>query len=232
MSEALELLQRLQEIDSKGDTLKQKAAKRAKERDALETERKKMEEELALLKQNLEKARLALARKELELKEVEEKLTAMKNKLYSGEITSSKELTQWEKTMKKFEETKNALEDEILLEMERLEDLQKEFHKKTQAFQERKEVIAHDISSLEAEIVSLGEELTLLEEDRKNVAVSLFPELLSRYEELRKKFQNVVVPLLGEMCQGCHLAVPTTVAKAVRKKEGPVRCPNCGRFLL
>lgn len=231
MSDVLENLQRIQAIDHRKDLLQQKMLKKMGERDALREEKKRMEEELQTLKQTLEKARLALARKELELKEAEEKWAATKGKLYSGEITSSKELAQWEKSMKKLEETKSLLEDEILLEMENVENLQKEFQKKSQDVLERGTFLAQQIEAKEAEIAALKTELIACEEERQSVSASLPPEILSRYEELRRKFQDAVVPLVGEVCQGCHLSVPTVVAKAVRKKEGLVRCPNCGRFL-
>ncbi len=231
MSDVLENLQRIQALDYRKDLLQQKMLKKMGERDALREEKKRMEEELQTLKQTLEKARLALVRKELELKEAEEKWAATKGKLYSGEITSSKELAQWEKSMKKLEETKSLLEDEILLEMENVENLQKEFQKKSQDVLEKGAFLAQQIEAKEAEIAALKTEVVACEEERRSVSASLPPEILSRYEELRRKFQDAVVPLVGEVCQGCHLSVPTVVAKAVRKKEGLVRCPNCGRFL-
>jgi predicted nucleic acid-binding Zn-ribbon protein len=231
MSDILELLQKLQEIDYRRDNLKQRIAKRTREGETLEEEKRRIEEELRLLKQALEQARLALARKELELKEAEEKWATTKNKLYSGEITSSKELAQWEKSMKKLEETKSLLEDEMLLEMENVENLEREFREKTKLSSEREKDLTQRIASIETEIAALRSDLASLEAERESIAALLPPEILTRYEDLRKKFPNAVVPLAGEVCEGCHLTVPTVVAKAVRRKEGVVGCPNCGRFL-
>jgi len=231
MSDVLENLRRIQTIDHRKDALQQKILKKTKERDALKEEKKRLEEELQMLKQNLERARLALARKELELKEAEEKWAVTKSKLYSGEITSSKELAQWEKSMKKLEEAKSHLEDEILLEMDSVENLQREFRKKGQEVSERGKALEEQIEAKEAEIAALNAEVGTCEKERQSIAASIPSEVLARYEELRRKFQDAVVPLVGEVCQGCHLSVPTVVAKAVRKREGLVRCPNCGRFL-
>lgn len=231
MSDILELLQKLQEIDYRRDNLKQRIAKRTREGETLEEEKRRIEEELRLLKQALEQARLALARKELELKEAEEKWATTKNKLYSGEITSSKELAQWEKSMKKLEETKSLLEDEMLLEMENVENLEREFREKTKLSSEREKDLTQRIASIETAIAALRSDLASLEAERESIAALLPPEILTRYEDLRKKFPNAVVPLAGEVCEGCHLTVPTVVAKAVRRKEGVVGCPNCGRFL-
>lgn len=231
MTEVLESLQKVQAIDDRRDALKQRILKKTKEKEMLQEEKQRLEQELQALKQALEKARLALARKELELKEAEEKWTTTKNKLYSGEITSSKELAQWEKSMKKLEETKSQLEDEILVEMENVENLQREFQKKGYEVTERGALLAQQITAKEDEIADLEKELATLEREWQDAVQSIPSDVLARYTELRKKFRDAVVPLAGEVCQGCHLSVPTIVARAVRKREGLVRCPNCGRFL-
>lgn len=231
MTDLLESLQKVQAIDDRRDVLKQRILKKSREKDVLQEEKQRLEQELQTLKQALEKARLALARKELELKEAEEKWTTTKNKLYSGEITSSKELAQWEKSMKKLEETKSQLEDEILIAMENVESLQGEFQKKGREVTEKGALLAQQIVAKEGEIADLERELAALEREWQDTAHSIPSEILARYMELRKKFHDAVVPLVGEVCQGCHLSVPTIVAKAVRKREGLVRCPNCGRFL-
>ncbi|MCS7241468.1 MAG: C4-type zinc ribbon domain-containing protein [Candidatus Caldatribacterium sp.] len=231
MSGILENLQKVQVIDDRKDALQQRILKRSREKDALCEEKQRLEREFQDLKQALEKARLALARKELDLKEAEEKWTATRNKLYSGEITSSKELAQWEKSMKKLEEIKSQLEDEILTEMENVENLQSELQRKGHEVAEKGALLAQQIAAKEDEIANLEKELATLEREWQEIAHSIPPETLAYYVELRKKFRDAVVPLVGEICQGCHLSVPTIVAKAVRKKEGLVRCPNCGRFL-
>lgn len=231
MTGVFENLQKVQAIDDQRDVLKQRILKKTREKEMLQEEKQRLEQELQVLKQALEKARLALARKELELREAEEKWTATKNKLYSGEITSSKELTQWERSMKKLEEMKSQLEDEILVEMENVENLQREFEKKGYEVTERGALLAQQIAAKEGEIADFEKELATLEREWQGVAHSIPPDVLARYIELRKKFRDAVVPLVGEVCQGCHLSVPTIVAKAVRKREGLVRCPNCGRFL-
>ncbi|MEN3203666.1 MAG: C4-type zinc ribbon domain-containing protein [Atribacterota bacterium] len=231
MSDTLENLQKMQAIDRQKDALQQKILKRKREKDRLREEKERLEAELLSLKHALDKARLALARKELELKEVEERWATTKSKLYSGEITSSKELAQWEKSMKKLEETKDSLENEILAEMENVENLQKEFQRKGQEVTEKGTLIAQQIEVKENEIATLEAELAVLEKEWQGITSLIPPEILAYYMELRKKFQDAVVSLLGEVCQGCYLSVPTIVAKAVRRREGLVRCPNCGRFL-
>lgn len=229
--ETIAVLLRLQELDGKIRSLRVKIDKREEDIRHLRETLERSQQEFAALKVTLEKAKVALAHKELELKDTEEKLKAAKGKLYSGEITSSKELSQWEKSMEKLETTKGALEEEILLEMDKLESLQKTVQEKSTALTLEREKSTQAISAFEEEIQSWKATLSNLEAERQEVLAQLDAQVAVVYRELCHKYPNPVVPLNDETCTGCHLSVPTTVAKSVRKQQEPVRCPNCGRFL-
>lgn len=229
--ETLNLLLRLQDLDREIRILQSKIEKREKEINHLEETEKQAQREVESMKKNLEKAKVTLSHKELELKDTEEKLKTTKGKLYSGEITSAKELSKWEKSMEKLEEAKNALEEEILLDMEKLEILQKEFQTKSQSTTLQLEKNTQTIQGFQKEIETWKETLKNLYTERHTLLSQIEAHVLSVYLELQKKYENPVVSLNDETCSGCHLVVPTIVAKSVRRQEELTRCPNCGRFL-
>jgi len=162
---------------------------------------------------------------------VEEKLKTTKNKLYSGEVNSPKELSQWEKTIEKLEESKNSLEDTIIASLESTEELQEEIQKKNQFYSQKEKTLLDLLCKLQEELER--EKLLVLEKEkeRKKIIAYLPEEIISTYEELRRKFPNPITYLSGETCEGCNLTVPLAIVKNVRKGEALVRCPNCGRFL-
>jgi hypothetical protein len=231
MMETIALLLHLQELDAKIRNLRSKIEKREQEIYRRKQELETLQQELVSTRTALEKAKVALAHKELELRDAEEKLKNTRGKLYSGEITSSKELSQWEKSMAKLEETKNALEEAILIDMEKLESLQKEFQEKNQVAKSEQEKSFQAINLFQEEIAGWRTNLENLQAERHRVLAQLDTSIASAYLDLHQKYENPVVLLNDETCSGCHLAVPTTVAKSVRKQEELVRCPNCGRFL-
>ncbi|MGQ9472456.1 MAG: zinc ribbon domain-containing protein [Candidatus Caldatribacteriaceae bacterium] len=227
----LDLLLHLQDLDREIRVLQSKIEKREKEIHHLEEIAEQAQREIESMKKTLEKAKVSLSYKELELKDTEEKLKTTKGKLYSGEITSAKELSQWEKSMEKLEEAKNALEEEILLDMEKMEILQKEFQTKSQSTTLQLEKNTQTIQSFQKEIETWKETLKTLYTGRQTLLSQVESHVLSVYLELQKKYENPVVPLNDETCNGCHLVVPTTVTKSVRRQKELTRCPNCGRFL-
>jgi len=227
----IELLLRIQELDAHLSVTENKIHKKEMEIRTFRDDLAHLEKDLEDTKTAFERVRLSLAHKELDLKDTEGKLAATRGKLYSGEVTSAKELSQWEKSMEKLEATKSALEEEILLEMERAERLEKEVKERRQHLENEQKRTTQSIDTAEKEVLTFKERLCRLKEERKNLLTQLAPGIATTYTELRKKYANPLVPLNDETCAGCHLAVPTTVVKSVRKQEELVRCPNCGRFL-
>ena len=174
--------------------------------------------------------RIELSRLELELKDVEEKLKKSQSQLYSGAVQSGKELSQWKSTMENYEKTKSNLEDYVINQIDKIEGMkikekEKEHQLLIQRFEKNIENLKNDIEKLQTDLANN----LLLRAD----ATQIIPaEILALYEELRKKFPDPVVPMDGDTCQGCHLALPSSIAKRVRKKEEIIQCPNCQRLIF
>lgn len=86
---------------------------------------------------------------------------------------------------------------------------------------------------LEEEVFRVSVEAAVDELDRKiaDMEARLPPAVRSRYERLTRR-GRAVVPVIGGVCYGCFVRVPTAVwaADAGRNEELHV-CENCGRFL-
>ena len=75
------------------------------------------------------------------------------------------------------------------------------------------------------------EDVSRLQEARRNLADALSPELLQSYERLMKRFDRAVVPVHRSTCLGCFMSLPTAQAQTVKRQEGIKECENCGRIL-
>jgi predicted nucleic acid-binding Zn-ribbon protein len=177
-----------------------------------------------------DKERIELSRLELELKDVEEKLNKSQNRLYSGDVQSGKELSQWKSTMENYEKTKSNLEDYVINQIDKIEEMRiKEKEKEHQLSIQRFE---KDIESLKKDIEKIKSDLANNIQLRTEAIQNIPEEVLFLYEELRKKFSDPVVEMDGDTCRGCHLGLPSSVAKRVRKKEEIIQCPNCQRLIF
>jgi len=177
-----------------------------------------------------EKERIELSHQELELKDTEEKLKKSQNRLYSGDIQSGKELTQWKSSMDAYEKTKSLLEDQIIAQIEKIESMpikekEKELHMRFQTYEK-------SIDKFKLEIQKFEADLNQFIQNRALQVQEIPLDVYSLYEELRKKYPNPVVEMNGDTCQGCHLTLPSSLAKTVRKNENLTQCPNCYRLIF
>lgn len=67
-----------------------------------------------------------------------------------------------------------------------------------------------------------------LKKARAEIAASIKPQLLNRYERVSKSYDRTVVPVVGELCTGCFAKVPTSFRY---EKNAVVACESCGRIL-
>ena len=133
--------------------------------------------------------------------------------------------------MEKLEESKSSLEDSVITSLENAEELQEEIQEKTQFYSQKEKNLLLLLNQLQEELETIRKSISEKEREREKIIASLSQEIVSTYEELRRKFPDPVTYLSGETCEGCNLTVPLAAVKAVRKGEELVRCPNCGRFL-
>jgi len=119
--------------------------------------------------------------------------------------------------MESYEKTKSNLEDYVINQIDKIEGMKiKDKEKEHQLFNQRFE---KDIENLKKDIGKIKSDLANNIQLRTDATQNISADILSLYEELRKKFSNPVVEMDGDTCRGCHLALPSSVAKRVRKKE-------------
>jgi len=83
-----------------------------------------------------------------------------------------------------------------------------------------------DLFEIEPEEASKRIDAKLTElEDR------LDPAVRQRYERLEDARERMVVPVVGGICYGCFMAVPTAWTSDAERNEEMDVCDNCGRFL-
>jgi len=66
---------------------------------------------------------------------------------------------------------------------------------------------------------------------RETIISFLPPHLYRKYQRLKERYGNAVVPVVGGICQGCFILLPTSLVSQKNKNERIHTCPNCGRIL-
>ncbi len=66
---------------------------------------------------------------------------------------------------------------------------------------------------------------------REKVMNQLEPNLIARYEKLMDRYPTAVTPVIGGICYGCFVTLPSAFVVRKSKNEEVSTCPNCGRFI-
>lgn len=59
----------------------------------------------------------------------------------------------------------------------------------------------------------------------------LEPAVRSRYGRIVNGRGRAVVPVIGGICYGCFVSIPTALASDAKRNEAIHHCDHCGRFI-
>lgn len=64
-------------------------------------------------------------------------------------------------------------------------------------------------------------------------AEGISPELLARYQDIKKRISPPLARLVNNQCSGCNMSLPSAVLSRVNAANGEiVECESCGRLLI
>jgi predicted nucleic acid-binding Zn-ribbon protein len=154
--------------------------------------------------------------------------------LYSGTIGNPRELQSLQDEIASLKRRISQLEDQEIEVMEQLEPLDAQlaaFAASRAALDERGGALRAQIAEEE---VAIDGELERVRRERDELAATVDPELLTEYDELRKRSGGIAIArLVGGSCGGCHLSLPAVDVDRIKKlsPDAPAHCEECGRLL-
>jgi predicted nucleic acid-binding Zn-ribbon protein len=215
------------EIDEKSETL------RALE-DQLESDQELRAARQAVDREEeaLRDARATLRDMELELEQLASKVSSTAQALYGGEVTNPKELAGIEQELEYLRRRQSALEDDALSVMAKVEDRAEKLSRAEEHLAHVGKVHEAAQADLNEEAQELRQRLDSLAEEREAIAEEISGNDLATYEGLRAQRRGQAVALLENgVCQGCRVALPTSLAQRVRRGTDLVQCGSCQRIL-
>lgn len=230
MTEMIELLRRLQSVDTKlkrleGDKLYRNydVQKKQKQIQQKRAELTKIADEMKTFQKNINI-------KELDLKSIEAEINKLR--LQMNQVKTNKEYSAIKAEIGGKEADKSVLEDEILRMMTQFEEMQQRYksyekeieHEESQSKELQKQVET-DIKAMEIEIAGLRK-------NHEEYASILDRDALQHYNRLvSHKDAVAVVSVINKVCQGCFMSVtPQTLNKLMSGKDLTF-CHSCGRIL-
>jgi len=188
---------------------------------------KEAQSELEKLKVKNESLNRKKREKEKALEDINEKIKKMKTRI--SDIKTNKE---YQKEIESSEREIEEAEDQILMIMEELDEAKEIERTKEEKVNEEVARIEAFKKELDREVEENEKALSLLKEDRANLAGLIDPEVYSLYMKLLESGNGIAVTgSRNEICLGCNMNIPPQLFVEIRKNEEIIQCPQCRRIL-
>lgn len=199
---------------------------------------KAMEEEMSMVRQKIEKEKEIIEeldkerrKKEKELETDKEKIKKLEVKLY--DVKTNKEYQALLKEIEAAKETNDRTEEDVLVLMDKIEDLRKDNEASTEQLKKREKESEVEKIEIEKEIQSMDEIITRLTTERDNLLSVVSDSLRNIYGILRERRGGVAVTnVKNGVCMGCHMNIPPQLFIEVTKNKQLIQCPSCNRILF
>jgi len=181
-------------------------------------------------KKNQEELYKTHKEKEEKLKRGFENLKKAKDRL--SDVKTNKEYQAMLKEIESIELNNGAMEDEILVIMDKLDQVRKlvkireqELDEHRRDYEFRKHQIQQELATMEAEISDYLDKGLMLRE-------RIEPDLLKRYETIKNRSNGLaVVAAWKEICAGCHMNIPPQMYIELQRDININYCPHCNRII-
>ena len=159
-----------------------------------------------------------------------DKIKKLEAKLH--EVKTNKE---YQASLKEIEAAKVAndkTEEEILVLMDKVEEIKKDHSSSTSQLKIREKEIETEKAKIEKDIESMDKIIKQLITERDNLLSVVNERLRSTYLVLREKRNGVAVSTAKNgVCLGCFMNIPPQLYIEVTKNRQLIQCPSCGRIL-
>jgi len=237
VSDPLHHLLEVQDEDTRGDQIRHRRETHPL-RAELAAARRQRDDLDARLGQEQERLDALTARQtemEAEVAAGRGRMEGIEKRMYSGEVGAARDLQAMAEEVDGLRGRIRRLEDVILEVMEEREPVEALV---AQLAAERA-AVAGRLANIESDLGAAEQELTAEEAEhaarRAELAGTVPPELIARYERLRQRLGGVgVARLVNGSCGGCHLTLSATELDRLRKAPADevLTCEQCGRVLV
>jgi predicted nucleic acid-binding Zn-ribbon protein len=180
----------------------------------------------------LQQRQQTLRAAEQELADLAARIKGHSDRLYSGSVTNPRELGSLQQEVGHLRQLHSAQEERVLEAMAAAEEAQ-ELVARQQAQQEAAaQTRQREQATLSQRQRQVEARLADARQRRQRLSESCDPELLQRYEQIRRTRGGRAVALAeGGTCQGCRVSLTASDMQRLRTSAEVTTCSNCGRML-
>lgn len=221
----------LQQVDDEIIVLKEEVEKAPLELADLENQMDEFADRRTQIEERLELLKDQKKKLAVEIEDDAGKIKKSKNKLMLAGNT--KEYHAMMREMDSLEKLNRMREDEqtaVKEELQRQDDATESLNEEMSGVKEQYEELK---ATLDARLAEAQKKLDSLDRKRKKACKVVPPPILGRYEFIRERMENpVIVAVADGVCHGCHIMIPPQTYNDLQKGKQILSCPNCQRLIF
>lgn len=230
MADLIEMLRRLQDVDSKLYELR-----RLQEQKPLELEQftqRVAEQEATAKAAEARLKTLQLQHKEQEIELSTKDARVKKLQLQLFQVKTNKEYAALQHEIEQGKADISVVEETILNLLDAIEQAVKDHQARLAQVAAQQAALREHEARVTQELARLAEELAVLERQRQDLTPLVQHDALSIYERVLANREGLaMVPLVNDSCGGCHMIQPPQVVSEAHLKAKLVTCDSCNRIL-
>jgi predicted nucleic acid-binding Zn-ribbon protein len=231
LKKKLDMLEELQEIDQRIDTLKATQSGLQAELSGISQGVDAAREEIALLEATL--AGREAEKKELEATHAAELENIARSETNMKEIKTNKEFQAVGREITAARKQVADLEEQLLQKISQIEEISGELTAKKNLCEELADNSAQRIAEKQAEIDNIQSDIDADIDRRETVATGIPASLVKKFTILREQRRGQALAIARDgYCMGCNMHLPPQLYNNLYKYDELLTCPHCQRILI
>jgi predicted nucleic acid-binding Zn-ribbon protein len=231
MNEQIEILIKLQKIETEAVGLKSAQNDVSKK---LET----LDNSLNEFKQNIkdQESTLDSLRKKYRDYESNSQMNLDREKKTKEKLRAVKTNREYQSLLKEIEDVKaknSDIEDEMIESLDRMENVEKVISTKKDEYTQLKNQIDNEKENIKQKAEESKKKLEKLNTEMDVVTRKIDPTLLKKYLTIKEEYKRglAVVPVQNAICRGCNVNLPPQLYNELHRCDELRYCPNCQRII-
>ncbi|MBW2619392.1 MAG: hypothetical protein JRC92_11010 [Deltaproteobacteria bacterium] len=230
LQEMIRNLLALQDIDTHIQAIRQELEDAPRRVARLEADLEKQETLLSQAK--AEHDDLSDRREDLELRLEDHARKKRRTQAKAAEVRNARQHKAIFKEMDELHALKRDWEDDLLSILELLETLNATLASSQEATDSLRGELKAETSGMKANQANTEADLARLRKERQAYEAAIPPETMSQYDFIRSRLKDAAVaPVIGGICQLCHMRLPPQQFIELRQLKGLMNCPSCQRII-
>lgn len=229
--EQLEILVKLQEIETESDKI-------TRNLDGLPDKLKELETKLEGFQQSIEsdESLLTELKKQYRAHESDVQANLDRVKKSQEKLRSVKTNKEYQSSLKEIDNLKalnSKIEDQMLEYLDNMDETEKLIASKKKEQLELSEQASQEREKIRRETEQGNKELSILENDWHEASNKLEPELLNKFKVIKNQQATglAVVPVKDSVCLGCNMNIPPQMYNELQRFDSLRFCPFCQRII-